>query len=444
MGLIKPSINITVDTSNEFITPEMFGAVGDGINDDTNAIQEAFNHVSDNSVVLLNGTYKVTSTINVNSSLKINGKILFYGTENCLSLNNLSNIEIFGGTIIALNDMFHGNLLDICNSSDIVVKTCLKGYTSEGGTGVYLYNKTLIINEEEIIPEVKNCKFDIIADNFYQGLYSEARVSSIRFCDFKCHFDNCYYGLILGNAKYNEHHNIYISGTSALHNEETTYLLMQENSRYNNVTLNTVTQAYYFNDPQKTAIIYGSYNTIELISKHNIIDDSGENFYTDTGVLNRSDSCLVNISEEKFQYTTFNSDKATIIKNKVFNIPKTNENCLEYHCNGTYNASVTLVVNFAKITSSGTADLSRIRFDVDEIKIPKRVEITLDYGTETETCEIYGLRINSTINLNHLFYNTKNIKTMTIKFVGAFYDLNESVIVRNIALECSNSFGGSI
>lgn len=56
-----------------YITPEMYGAKGDGITDDTEAIQKAFDSDLSNIVVFSRKTYLVTSQLNINKSKLIRG-----------------------------------------------------------------------------------------------------------------------------------------------------------------------------------------------------------------------------------------------------------------------------------------------------------------------------------------------------------------------------------
>ena len=56
-----------------YVTPEMFGARGDGITDDTEAIQKAFDSDLSNIVVFSRKTYLVTSQLNINKSKLIMG-----------------------------------------------------------------------------------------------------------------------------------------------------------------------------------------------------------------------------------------------------------------------------------------------------------------------------------------------------------------------------------
>lgn len=64
------SINNEIVDLKVFVTPQMFGAYGDGSHDDTQALQNAFNHVATNGGYLFipKGRYKVTSPITVDWS----------------------------------------------------------------------------------------------------------------------------------------------------------------------------------------------------------------------------------------------------------------------------------------------------------------------------------------------------------------------------------------
>ena len=77
------------------LTPEMFGAVGDGIADDTEAIIAMF-EICKNKTCVLNGKYKLTRYITISDKVNFivegNGTILGYGSNNDKSDNNSSLI----------------------------------------------------------------------------------------------------------------------------------------------------------------------------------------------------------------------------------------------------------------------------------------------------------------------------------------------------------------
>lgn len=84
------------------VTPQMFGAVGDGVADDTNAVQDAVNHGG--KVVFSNGTFLVSKTIDLPSDISIyfeNAKVVKVNNpdEKIFSASGESNIRIFGADI---------------------------------------------------------------------------------------------------------------------------------------------------------------------------------------------------------------------------------------------------------------------------------------------------------------------------------------------------------
>ena len=82
---------------NDYITPEMFGAVGDGTHDDTVAIQSVFNTGRN---VILNKSYKCTSNINIVdareltiSGINYNKSALKFVNESFLNIGSNSNVN---------------------------------------------------------------------------------------------------------------------------------------------------------------------------------------------------------------------------------------------------------------------------------------------------------------------------------------------------------------
>ncbi len=71
----KFSDELKLKSIKDYVTPQMFGAIGDGVTDDTEALQAAINHCSTQNVMLYipHGKYKFTSTLYINSNLYIKG-----------------------------------------------------------------------------------------------------------------------------------------------------------------------------------------------------------------------------------------------------------------------------------------------------------------------------------------------------------------------------------
>lgn len=108
------TVNKMVIGTLGYITPEMFGAYGDGEHDDTVAIQSALNK---GGVVVLKGDYKVSQQNKLHVDLKdkdinycllipsntkvfIEGKIYVSGQTQCFMSNESSGITISGGTFV--------------------------------------------------------------------------------------------------------------------------------------------------------------------------------------------------------------------------------------------------------------------------------------------------------------------------------------------------------
>ena len=85
---------VTKNESFPFLLPENFGAVGDGVTDDSSAFNAciAKANETDKYVLLSNKTYLISNTLNkmanvniigINASIKVNNNMLIHGTDNC-------------------------------------------------------------------------------------------------------------------------------------------------------------------------------------------------------------------------------------------------------------------------------------------------------------------------------------------------------------------------
>lgn len=117
IGFVSENGFIVVSDKNTFVTPEMFGAVGDGVHDDTDAVQNA---ISSNSLVCFSykKVYLVTTEIEITTSFKkIIGnnatiKLAEDATGDILSISsNLTNITIDGLTLLGNGSNQNGILI---------------------------------------------------------------------------------------------------------------------------------------------------------------------------------------------------------------------------------------------------------------------------------------------------------------------------------------------
>lgn len=169
----------------DYVTPQMFGAKGDGVTDDTNAIQAAIN--SGNKVVIPEGTYKVSAHTKYNKPLTDPGSLYI----------NKDNFEIIGrGEVLLIAsdvDTVMGEIMNIANCSNVRVSniTFVGGKTTATEHSEWLYGVNMWkVNGVTI----ENCVFrDFIGDGLRWGTYildQTGHSGNITIED--CNFENCY------------------------------------------------------------------------------------------------------------------------------------------------------------------------------------------------------------------------------------------------------------
>lgn len=153
-----------IDTLKYFSTPEMFGASGDGVTDDTNNIQQCLN--VGGPIICTSESYLITNPLRIkgNTVIDLNGSVWecsdyhvlynFLNDDSFTGYNGNGNITIKNGTIRGgCISFIHGNkilienvnfenclndhFIEICACSNFVIKNCTF-------TGMqYLANRTL-------------------------------------------------------------------------------------------------------------------------------------------------------------------------------------------------------------------------------------------------------------------------------------------------------------
>lgn len=181
LTLPKFTENLKQLTVNGYVTPELYGAVGDGVADDTQAVQDA---LDDGKPVYFAGTYKVTAALTAGDSYLFGrGKIAYAGAyvRHLLSISGkclIKDIAIDGNDAcaIALMIVHTDNAIiknvsvsncknivtDPCSCSGIAIAECdsadisdcvitnisrvttLPGVHSSTGISVYAYNNAII------------------------------------------------------------------------------------------------------------------------------------------------------------------------------------------------------------------------------------------------------------------------------------------------------------
>ena len=148
--------------ANKFVTPEMYGAVGDGRTDDTGAIQDAITNGA-GKVVLIVGNYATTGTIVIEGQRDIHqvGTINYSGTDSAVKIQNVtthSNLKF--DKIIATN----GNGIELYATAKDVANNIPKTYVQ--------YVKL----EFDLIMAAKKCIY-LNLDAEYKNPYAEGAIS---------------------------------------------------------------------------------------------------------------------------------------------------------------------------------------------------------------------------------------------------------------------------
>lgn len=204
---------------SSFINPQMFGAIGDGVNDDTEAFENALDFVREKiktktivdgfpseqvggqCIIIPAGTYKITSPLDIPSNIEFVGSdpnstiLVFSSVDYGLSLDGepYNSVKTWRGTIKNLRIVMDGSGIGISN-----IENC-------DGTSA---NQNIVCNSEFENITVSNCSLGI---GIIGGWVNTLKNIIIHACD---------YGLILspldGVNSCNENVLEQISVTSAL------------------------------------------------------------------------------------------------------------------------------------------------------------------------------------------------------------------------------------
>ena len=261
----------------ESVSVKDFGAVGDGVADDTAAIQAAIDNA--NGLYFPHGTYLVSAQINLKSDLSITADIgakilldtgvtpyVLRGT----SISNVSivNLEIEGNGASGYSTVY------IDNSSNIYINNCK--ITKSGATGLYFVVCSFV--------KVENCE---LSNNYYYGL-------EFRDCDgCKAFANNCYEngdtgvatstggrGIMLWRSR-----SCYIAGNRLSLNTEYGFRIYSEAADTTTSNYNVVTGNVFLDNVRADLVLYDEGAAFSFVSR-NVISDNIVYRSVDTTDLN--------------------------------------------------------------------------------------------------------------------------------------------------------------
>ena len=202
--------------ADRFVTPQMFGAIGDGVADDTEAIQKALNFGK--SVMLSPGIYRTTETLTIPKGCKISGdknciikpesEVVFHLMEyttlvdfvvQIASGNVLTVFEVNDDSVSNWDSVMRINIenIDVKRSSSTIPEmyTVCHFHTSEKG----IYDIT-----------VRGCSFDNgVVGGYVARIYNEGDswVSTVIFDDNNTRGFKWHYFFDKSDKEFVNHHN---------------------------------------------------------------------------------------------------------------------------------------------------------------------------------------------------------------------------------------------
>lgn len=158
------------DSTNNYVTPEMFGAVGDGVADDTEAIVAAI--ANSKSTVYFGGKYKCTARIKITQSCNLIGRkneaeITFVGCDGFAV--NVDGVTFDGLRISGSNNHIGINYIENKISTELITNCTIRNFGigvklaktwnfTMTKTSIVAYNQGLLVYGKSINNIVDDCR----------------------------------------------------------------------------------------------------------------------------------------------------------------------------------------------------------------------------------------------------------------------------------------------
>lgn len=166
-------------TDLPYVTPEMFGAVGDGVTDDTEAVQTALNDPCLH--VVLSADYAVTSPLTVPNYKLVDGGGKIRSTSTCFELDGIAHVTIKDLKLYPTLHAIHITSDKTWTNYNVFSNIFCYGANTTDSKGLFIETVNSYINQQSF--------YDCVFWNFKYGIYCLNDAGSVEMaehCFIRC------------------------------------------------------------------------------------------------------------------------------------------------------------------------------------------------------------------------------------------------------------------
>jgi parallel beta-helix repeat protein len=331
----------------QYVSVKDFGAVGDGVADDTAAIQAAIDAA--NAVYIPFGSYLVTAQIDLKSDLTINADVgakLVLDTGitpyvlrgDTMSNIRITNLEIEGNGIAGFSTIYLSNVSEVLFDNCTVTKSGSNGIFISTGSNVTVQNSTLSNNYYYGIEfrDCDNCKAiaNLCAENGNTGVATSGGGR----------------GIILWRSR-----GCYIAGNRLVGNTEYGFRIYSEAADVSTSNYNIFTGNVLTDNVRADIVLYDEGAAFSFVSRNTLSDNI---IYRSVDTTDLNTVCVLHgdfntyINNHIFKNGAFGTDAGFVFYNANY---CTISNCSVYNMDVAFSTSLSTNITIDNCVGNGVA-----------------------------------------------------------------------------------------